>query len=47
MTADRDAAYDESTDEDSENLPDPSGSAPGERKAVISFVEYLPWALLL
>ncbi|XP_008537311.2 DNA repair protein XRCC4 [Equus przewalskii] len=28
MTADRDAAYDESTDEDSENLPDPSGSAP-------------------
>ncbi|KAF5913597.1 hypothetical protein HPG69_017217 [Diceros bicornis minor] len=28
VTADRDAAYGESTDEDSENLPDPSGLAP-------------------
>lgn len=41
MTADRDAVYDESTDEERENLPDPSVLAPGKRNAFITFVEYL------
>lgn len=41
MTADRDAIYDESTDEESENLPDPSVLAPGKRNTFITFVEYL------
>lgn len=31
MTADRDPVYDESTEEESENQPDPFGSASGKR----------------
>lgn len=44
MTADRDAIYDESTDEEKEKLPNPSVSAPGNRNTFITFVEYLTWA---
>lgn len=44
MTAGRDAIYDESTDEESENLPDRSALAPSKRSAFISFVGDLAWA---
>lgn len=44
MTADRDAIYEESTDEESENLPGSSVLAPGKRNTFITFVEYLTWA---
>lgn len=44
MTADRDAVYNESTDEEGENLPDPSMSAPGKINTFISFLECLTWA---
>ena len=47
MTADRDAVYDESTDEESENLPDPSVLAPGKRYTFITFVEYFTWLITL
>lgn len=44
MSADRDAIYDESTDEESENLPDRCALSPSKRSAFISFVGDLTWA---
>lgn len=44
MTDDRNAVYDESTDEEGDNLPNPSVLAPGKKTAFITFVEYLTWA---
>lgn len=44
MTTDRDAIYDESTDEESEIPPNPS---PGKVNTFISFVEHLTWAYYL
>lgn len=38
MTADRDAVYNESTDEEGENIPDPSVLAPGKIDTFISFM---------
>lgn len=38
MTTDRDAVYNESTDEEGENIPDPSVLAPGKINAFISFM---------
>lgn len=37
MTADRDAVYNESTDEEGENVSDPSVLAPGKINTFISF----------
>lgn len=39
MSADRDAIYNESTDEESGNVPAPSALAPGKRDTYISFPE--------
>lgn len=46
MTTDRDAVYDESTDEDSEILSNPV-LTPGKVNTYISFDEYLTWAYIL
>lgn len=47
MTTDRDAIYDESTDEESEIPPNPSVLSPGKVNTFISFVEHLTWAYYL
>lgn len=46
MTTDRDAVYDESTDEDSE-IPSNPVLTPGKVNTSISFDEYLTWAYIL
>ena len=47
MTTDRDAIYDESTDEDSEIPSNPSVLTPGKVNTYISFDEYLTGAYFL
>ena len=47
MTTDRDAIYDESTDEDSEIPSNPSVLTPGKVHTYISFDEYLTGAYFL
>lgn len=47
MTTDRDAVYDESTDEDSEILSNPMLTPGSKVNTYISFDEYLTWAYIL